>query len=171
LLQAKRRQDRLAPGVGGHLLGLRCNPISSRASDCREAPKDLHGSEAVPPKKLNPGNDGRGASDHCVERLERLLLAEPRDPFDQELQVGLNGTEIDVLRVTSWDGWVVIVWHVGSRQSRGCEASASRSDAVSLAKHGDVIPQMGDGRLLLRTLASRISGRTIPEVRLRRVPK
>jgi hypothetical protein len=26
---------------------------------------------------------------------------------------------------------VVIVWHVGSRQSRGCEASASRSDAAS----------------------------------------
>ena len=33
---------------------------------------------------------------HCVERLEGLLLAEPRDPFDQELQVGLNGTEIAV---------------------------------------------------------------------------
>jgi hypothetical protein len=26
---------------------------------------------------------------------------------------------------------VVIVWHVGPRQSRGCEASASRSDAAS----------------------------------------
>jgi hypothetical protein len=32
-------------------------------------------------------------------------------PFDEELQVGLNGIEIDVLRVTSWHEWVVIVWH------------------------------------------------------------
>jgi hypothetical protein len=60
------------------------------------APKDLHGSEAVPPEKLDPGDDDRGASNHRVERVEGLLLAEPRDPFDQELQVGLNGTEIDV---------------------------------------------------------------------------
>jgi hypothetical protein len=49
-----------------------------------------------------------------------------------ELQVGLNGTEIDVLRVTSWHQWVMIVWHVGSRQSRGFAA-----------KHGDVMPHYG----------------------------
>jgi hypothetical protein len=56
----------------------------------------------VPPEELDPGNDNRGAPDHRVERLEGLLLAEPRDPFDQELQVGLNGTEIDVLGIASW---------------------------------------------------------------------
>jgi hypothetical protein len=42
-------------------------------------------SQAVPPEKLYPGDDHRGAADHRVERLEGLLLAEPRDPFDQEL--------------------------------------------------------------------------------------
>ena len=57
-------------------------------------------SQAVPPKQLDPRDDNRGAPDHRVERLEGLLLAEPRDLFDQELQVGLNGTEIDVLRLT-----------------------------------------------------------------------
>jgi hypothetical protein len=71
----------------------------------------------VPQEKLDPGDDDRGAPNHCVERLEGLLLAEPRDPFDQELQVGLNGTEIDVLRVTSWHQWVMIVWR-GDRDAR-----------------------------------------------------
>jgi hypothetical protein len=59
------------------------------------------GLQAVPPEELDPGDDDRGAPDHRVERLEGLLLAKPRDPFDQEFKVGLNGTEIDVLRVTS----------------------------------------------------------------------
>jgi hypothetical protein len=68
-------------------------------------------SQAMPPEKLDPGDDDRGAPDHRVKRLEGLLLAEPGDPFDQELQVGLNGSEIDVLRVTSWYQWVMIVWH------------------------------------------------------------
>ena len=73
----------------------------------------MHGSEAVPPKKLNPGNDGRGASDHCVERLERLLLAsrELRDPLDQEFEVGLDAPEIDPLWIRSSIEGVVIVWH------------------------------------------------------------
>jgi hypothetical protein len=31
-----------------------------------------------------------------------LLLAEPLAPLDQELQVGLYGTEIEVLGITSW---------------------------------------------------------------------
>jgi hypothetical protein len=51
----------------------------------------------VPPEKLDPGGDDPGTPDHGVEGLEGLFLAEPRDPFDEELQVGLNGTEIDVL--------------------------------------------------------------------------
>jgi hypothetical protein len=65
------------------------------------SPKNLHGSEAAPPKKLDRRDDDQSTPDHRVERLEGLLLAEPRNPFDQELQVGLNGTEIGVLRVTS----------------------------------------------------------------------
>jgi hypothetical protein len=49
-----------------------------------------------------------------------------------KLDIGLDRTEIDVLRVTSSrHAEVEIIWHVGSRQSRGCEASASRSDAAS----------------------------------------
>jgi hypothetical protein len=58
-------------------------------------------SNAVPPEKLDPRDDDRGTTDHRIKRLEGLLLAEPRDPFDQELQVGLDRTEIDVLGVTS----------------------------------------------------------------------
>ena len=42
--------------------------------DCREAPKNLHESETVPPKQFDPGDDDRGAPDHRVERLEGLLL-------------------------------------------------------------------------------------------------
>jgi hypothetical protein len=85
----------------------------------------------MPPENLDPGNNDRGAPDHRVERLERLLPAEPLDPLYEELQVGFDRGEIDVLGITSWHEWMVIVWHVGSRQSRGCEASASRSDAAS----------------------------------------
>jgi len=60
----------------------------------------------VPPEKLDPGNDDRGAPDHRVKRLEGLLLTVPLDPLYEELQVGLNGTEIDVLRVKSrHQGW------------------------------------------------------------------
>jgi hypothetical protein len=50
-------------------------------------------SEAVPPEKLDPSDDDSGAPDHRVERLEGLLLAEPLDPFDQELQVDFDRTE------------------------------------------------------------------------------
>jgi hypothetical protein len=46
-----------------------------------------------------------------------LLLAEPLDPLDQEFQVGLNGTEIDVLGTPARHEWVVIVWH-GDRDAR-----------------------------------------------------
>ena len=50
----------------------------------------MHGSETVPPEKLDPGNDDTGAADHRVERLEGLLLEEPRNLFHQGLQVGLD---------------------------------------------------------------------------------
>jgi len=65
----------------------------------------------VPPEKLDPGDDDRSAPDHCVERLQGLLLAEPRDLFDQELKIGLDRTEIDVLGIPSWHRGMVIVWH------------------------------------------------------------
>jgi hypothetical protein len=82
---------------------------NSEASN--EAPKDLHGSEAVPPKQFNPGNDDRRTPGHCVERLERLFPAKPLEPLDQEFEIGLDRTEIDVLGITSRHEWVVIVWH------------------------------------------------------------
>jgi hypothetical protein len=63
------------------------------------------------PEKLDPGDDDRGARDHRVKRLEGLLLAEPRDRFDQGLQVGLDRPEIDVLGITSRHQRVVIVCH------------------------------------------------------------
>jgi len=97
-------------------------------------------SEAVPPEKLDPGDDDRGAPDHRVERLKRLLPAVPLDPLYEEFEIGLDRTEIDVLGIPSWHGWVVIVWHVGSRQSRGCEASASWSDAASPRSMATVMP-------------------------------
>jgi hypothetical protein len=98
-------------------------------------------SETAPPEKLDPGDDDRGAPDHHLERLEGLLLAEPRDLFDQELHVGLNGTEIDVLGILSRHEWVVIVWHVGSRQSRGYGVSAKlrRSFTASPRSMGSIV--------------------------------
>jgi hypothetical protein len=35
----------------------------------------------------------------------------PLDSLYEELQVGLDRTEIDVLGIPSWHGWPVIVWH------------------------------------------------------------
>ena len=63
------------------------------------------------PKQFDPGDDDRGTPDHRVKRLQGLFLAEPLAPLDQELKVGLDGTEIDVLGIPPWQGWVVIVWH------------------------------------------------------------
>jgi len=80
-------------------------------------------SKANAPEQLNPGDD-RGTPDHRVERLEGLLLAEPLAPLDQEFQVGLDRRKIDVLGITSWHQLVIIVWHVGSRQSCGNGVSA-----------------------------------------------
>ena len=71
----------------------------------------------MPPEKLDPGDDDRRTPDHRIERLQSLLLAEPRDPLDQDLQIGLDRPEIDVLGITSRHGWVVIVWH-GDRDAR-----------------------------------------------------
>jgi hypothetical protein len=68
-------------------------------------------SKAVPPKQLDPGDDDRGAPDHRVERLEGLLLAEPRDPFDEELQVGLDRTGVDLFGIRSSIEGVVVVWY------------------------------------------------------------
>ena len=73
----------------------------------------------MPPEKLDPRDDDGGTSDHRIERFERLLLAEPHDPFDQELQVGLDRPEIDILRVTSWHQWAMIVWHSDVMPDRG----------------------------------------------------
>ena len=56
------------------------------------------------PEKLDPGDDDRRTPDHRIERFEGLLLAEPLRPLDQELKVGLNGTEIDVLGLLSRHG-------------------------------------------------------------------
>jgi len=84
-------------------LGLRDFRFNSRSS------------EAVPPQKLDPGNYDRGAPDHRIDGLENLLLAggEPRDPIDEELQVSLDRSKIDVLRITSRHDGVVIVGHRG----------------------------------------------------------
>ena len=73
----------------------------------------------MPPEKLDPRDDESGTADHHVERFEGLLLAsrESCDPFDQELQVGLDRTEIDVLGITSRHQGVVIVWE-GDRDAR-----------------------------------------------------
>ena len=52
-------------------------------------------------------DDDRGTPDNRVKRLESLLLAEPLDPLDQEPQIGLDGTEIDVFGITWWHGEVI----------------------------------------------------------------
>ena len=41
-------------------------------------------------EQLDPPDDDRGTADHRVERLEGLLLPEPRDPLDQEFEIGLD---------------------------------------------------------------------------------
>jgi hypothetical protein len=65
----------------------------------------------MPPEKLDPCDDDRGTADHYKDGLQGLLLAEPRNPLDQELDIGFDRTQIDVLRVTSWHQRVMIVWH------------------------------------------------------------
>ena len=65
----------------------------------------------MPPEKLDPGDDDRRTPDHRIERLQSLLPAEPRDPLDQDLQIGLDRPEIDVLGITSRHQGMVIDWH------------------------------------------------------------
>jgi len=57
--------------------------------DRREAPKDLHGSQAVPPEKLHPQDDDPGTPNHRIDGFRACSLRD-RDLFDQELQVGLD---------------------------------------------------------------------------------
>jgi hypothetical protein len=71
----------------------------------------LHGSGTVPPEQLDPGDDDRGTPNHRVERLEGLLLAVPLNPFDQEFEIGLDRTKIDILGIPSRHRGVVVVWH------------------------------------------------------------
>jgi hypothetical protein len=52
---------------------------------CHEVPKDLHGSEAAPPEKLDPGDDQPGTVDHYVEGFEGLLLTGREQRDSQEL--------------------------------------------------------------------------------------
>ena len=59
-----------------------------------------------------------------------MLPAEPLDPLCEEFEIGLDRTEIDVFWITARQEGVVIVWHVGSRRSRGDFG----------AKHGGVMP-------------------------------
>ena len=63
----------------------------------------------MPPEKLDPGDDDGGTPDHYVDRLEGLLPAEPLNSFDQEFEIGLDRTEINVLGITSSSGMRLIV--------------------------------------------------------------
>ena len=69
----------------------------------------------MPPEQFKPSDDDRGRPDHRIDGLEGLLAAGPNDLFDQEFEIGLDRTEIDVLGITSRHGWVVIVWHAIDR--------------------------------------------------------
>ena len=67
--------------------------------------------QAVPPKQFDPSDDDGGTPDHRVERLQRLLPAEPLEPLDQEFEVGLDRPKIDVLGITSRQNRQRSVWH------------------------------------------------------------
>ena len=83
------------------------------------AQKDLHSSQAVPPEKLDPGDDDGSTPDHYIDRSEGLLLPEPLRPLDQELKIGLDRTVIDVFWITSRRGWVIIAWHAIDMPDQG----------------------------------------------------
>ena len=57
--------------------------------DRREAPKGLHGSQAVPPEKLDPGDDDSGTPDHNVERF---CLTQPVLPRQHQRSIYLFET-------------------------------------------------------------------------------
>jgi len=80
---------------------------------------------------------------------------------DQELQVGLDRTEVDVLGIPSRHGWVVIVWHVIDRArswfmagyderrwGKTLPVNANQSLGVTDS------PPLGSGRHHLRIMAS-----------------
>jgi hypothetical protein len=72
----------------------------------------------MPTKKLAPGDDKRGTPDHHIDGFEGLLLAgrELRYPLDQEFQVGLDGTEIDVFGLASGhQEGVMVIWRAMDR--------------------------------------------------------
>jgi hypothetical protein len=69
----------------------------------------------MPPEQLDPRDDQAGTPDHRIERSQGLLSAEPLDPLYEEFEIGFDRTEIDVLSVMLWHGWVVIVWHAIDR--------------------------------------------------------
>ena len=99
----------------------------------------------MPPEKLDPQDDEPGTTHDHIERLQCLLFAEPLRPFDQELQVGLDGREIDVLGVTSrQDRWGSI-WHVGSRQSRGNRVSAKLGGSFTASPRSVAVVMPDDG--------------------------
>ena len=96
----------------------------------------------MPPKQLDPCDDDPGTPDHDVERFEGLLLAgrELRQPLHQELKVGIDRTEIDVLGITSWHEGVVIIWH-GDRNARGWLTSGYDEGRKALPVNGN--PSLG----------------------------
>jgi hypothetical protein len=68
----------------------------------------------IPTAILDPKRSSVAAPLWC--RLEGLLLAEPREPLDQELKIGLYGTVSDVFWITLRRHYgVVIVWHRSDR--------------------------------------------------------
>jgi hypothetical protein len=72
------------------------------------------------PEQFNPGDDDGGTPDHRLERPKGLLLAKSFRPLDQELQVGLDRSEIDLFRIASWQiRRVVVVWHAIDRARMG----------------------------------------------------
>jgi len=70
----------------------------------------------MPREEFDPRDDDPGAPNHNVDRFQGLLFPgrEPSDPIDQEFEVGLDRTEIDVLGIPSRHQGVV-VWHAIDR--------------------------------------------------------
>jgi hypothetical protein len=93
--------------------GATCSITPGSGDRCAETALGALSLQANASEKLDPGDDESGTPDHHVERLKGLLLAgrEPCDSLDQELQIGFDRPEIDILRITPWHQRVVIIWH------------------------------------------------------------
>ena len=78
-----------------------------------------------------------------------LTAREPRDLLDQELKVGLDRTEIDVLGIPSRHEGVVIVRHgaAGSCYSWSSLLNPIRRDKISRSDGQAVIDLLGPPRL------------------------